>query len=523
MKIKINSILLLLSVLGIFLFSCGKNATKNVLIIGVPGDTDSFNPLVTTSRFGSEMSKMLFQSLLIEQPDFVSFKPALARSWEMMDNDSRIRFHLRSDVLWSDGVPLTAADVEFTFQLQTDPDIGWAGANVKEHISQVRVLNDSTIDFYFDTLYPYQLMDACEGVIVPKHIFADKSAEQIKSFDFALDGVFSGPYVIQSWVPNQFIELLRNEKFSVEGLPKLPRIVFKIVPDKTQLLTQLKTGEIHFIEGVPPANADFSNSPQLRLEHFPYAQFNQISWNTSRSLFASARVRRALTMSIDRPTLVQHLLKGYGKVYDSPIHPMLWAYNPDLESIPFDPETAKTLLKEEGWTDSNNDGWLDKNGKDFEFQMLTNIGSQVREDALVMIQEMLKKVGIKVIPQRLEFSAYVEDLMSRDFDALLLGMMSATKVDVYPIWHSSMIESPGFNLSCYQNKRIDEIIEQAPDILEPEKSRPLWYEFQEIIVQEQPATFLWIPERIVGMDKQLKGIQFSPVSTFFNIAHWYWE
>ena len=152
---------------------------------------------------------------------------------------------------------------------------------------------------------------------------------------------------------------------------------------------------------------------------------------------------------------------------------------------------------------------------------MTNIGSQVREDALVIIQEMLKKVGVKVVPQRMEWSVYVEKLVSRDYDAVLIGMMSATKVDVFPVWHSSMCGPDGFNLSCYKNDKVDELISSTRTIINRQAAIPLWYLLQDIIVDDQPATFLWIPERLVGLDSRLAGYKFSPVSTFFNIAEWY--
>jgi len=516
---------ILLFFMQIFIFSCNSGKDYSALVIGVSGDTDSFNPLLTRSRFGTELSKMMYLSLMVEQPDFVTFEPGLARSWEINDNGRRVRFNLRTDVFWTDSVKVTAADVEFTYQKQIDEKIDWTGASVKDRIKSVIVVNDSTIDFIFEQPYTYQLMDINEGIILPRHVYQHVKPEEWKDLDFTRNPVSNGPYKLKSWIPNQYIELVKNELFYKADLPKINQIIFKIVPDKTQLLTQLKIGEVHVMEGVPPQEAArlLTDNKIVVIEHFPYAQFVQIAWNLKKKNFQNKDIRRALTMAIDRQTLVDHLLQGYGQVCKGPIHSMLWAFNPDLQDINYSPDEAKSLFARLGWTDTNGDGYIDKNNSNLEFKLMTNIGSQVREDALVIIQEMLKKIGVKVVPQRVEWSVYVEKLMARDYDAVLIGMMSATKVDVFPVWHSTMCGPEGFNLSCYKNSKVDEIITTVRQMVDRESATSLWYQFQDIIIADQPATFLWIPERLVGLDSHLNGYKFSPVSTFFNIAEWYRE
>jgi peptide/nickel transport system substrate-binding protein len=286
----------------------------------------------------------------------------------------------------------------------------------------------------------------------------------------------------------------------------------------------LKTGEIHVMEGIPPHElAGLVEDSGVQIKHFPYAQYVQIAWNLNNTLFKDKHVRKALTHAIDRAALVEHLLKGYGVVCAGPIHPILWASETNLEPLPFSPEKAKGLLAQAGWRDTNDDGILDDGARDFEFKLLTNIGSQLREDAQVMIQEMLRQVGVCVIPQRLEWSVYVERLMSRNFDAVLIGMMTATKVDVFPAWHSTMIGPDGFNLSCYTNVEVDRLIERSRQIADREEALPLFDQFQNIIADDQPATFLWVPDRIVALDANIVGCRFSPVSTFFNIHQWAFE
>ncbi len=518
--------LLLLLLIMLIWIACARlgNDGEDTLIIGITGDTDSFHPLLTRSRFGSEIAQLRFLNLMKEQPDFMTFKPELARSWNVEDGGKRIRVHLRTDVFWSDSVKVTARDVEFTYRKQTDDAIGWASSSIKDHIQAVTVIDDSTVDFIFDRPYMYQLMDINDGVILPAHALEGLSNEEFKkAFDRNIPE--NGPYRLQTWVPNQYMEFVGNELYFDKNTPKIKRVIFKIVPDKTQLINQLKTGEIQVVDGLLPHEAAklARLNQHLRVEHFPYIQCVEIAWNLRKKLFSDVRVRKAMTLAIDREALVDHLLSGYGKVCTGPIHPLLWAYNPNLKPLPFDPEQAKALLKTAGWRDTDADGYLEKNGRKLEFGLLSNVESQLKKDAQIMIQEMLKKVGIKVKIRRLEWSVYVEKLMGRDYDAVLVGLMSATKVDPMPAWHSSMIGVDGFNLSCYRNKRVDWIIEQARESASKERALPLWYEFQEIIVRDIPATFLWIPDRIVGLDSRIQGCTFSPVSTFYNLPQWYYQ
>ena len=508
------------------IFSCGARIDKShILVIGITGDTDSINPILTRSLFGNELSQMLFLNLMEEQPDFITFEPELAKSWEVSPDRKAYTFHLRTDVYWTDSTKVTADDVLFTFQLQKNKDIGWSGSSSKDHIADVRKLDDSTVVFIFDRVYLDQLMDINEGVILPAHILNHLTPEEIKSAPFSLMPVTDGPYRLKSWMPNQYIELEANDLFYDASLPNIKSIVFKIVPDKYQLLNQLKTGEVHFVEGVPAKEISSGEDGYsgIVFQHFPYLQYVQIFWNMKKPLFQDVRIRKAMTLAIDRQALVNFLLTGYGKVCRGPIHPQLWAYNPNLEDVPYNPEKAKMLLKECGFQDNDQNGFLEKDGQEISFTLMTNIGSETKEDAQVMIQEMLKKIGVRVVIQRFEWSVFVDRVVARDFDAVLMSMMSATKVDLFPAWHSSMSGPEGFNLSCYANTEVDRLLETARALADQDEAKNLWYHFQDIISRDVPGTFLWVPERVVGLDKRIKNVRFSPASAYFNLPEWSFE
>ena len=208
-KIKLNALLFLIVVVC---FSCGRGDLKtDTLVVGIVGDTDSLNPLLTRTRFGGELSKMLFLSLMEEQPDFITFKPQLARSWEFSEDKKSVTFHLRNDVYWSDSVKVSAQDVSFTYEKQKDETIAWTGKSVKDRITKVLAVDDSTVQFNFDKPYMHQLMDINEGVILPKHILDKLAPEDWQNCDFNQYPIGNGPYKLKSWVSNQHISGFSKE------------------------------------------------------------------------------------------------------------------------------------------------------------------------------------------------------------------------------------------------------------------------------------------------------------------------
>jgi peptide/nickel transport system substrate-binding protein len=212
----------------------------DTLVIGTIGDADSLNDLTSTAISGSDVIGLLFLQLTRTNPDF-SHAPSLAESWEFSEDHLELTFHLRDDVFWHDGVKTTAHDVKFTFEKQRDPNIGYSAIKWKQFIKECVVLDDYTVKFVFERVYPYQLMDAVVGAVLPKHILEKVSDEEMVSTDFNRNPVGNGPYRFKEWKAQQYIEVEANENYFA-GRPPLDRILFKVVPDQENLVLQLKNG-----------------------------------------------------------------------------------------------------------------------------------------------------------------------------------------------------------------------------------------------------------------------------------------
>ena len=218
--------------------------TGGTLVIGSISDVDSWNEYISQQSFANFLLRRVYLRLAELKPGPLShpngYEPSLAESWEASEDGLSLTFHLR-EVLWSDGTPIRAEDVRFTWQAQTSEHVPWISAESKTRIRDVEVVDARTVRFHFDAIYPYQFLDAVEGGILPKHVFGEIPFERWKDHDWLSAKVGSGPFVPSSHRPGEQLELVRNPNYYRSGRPYFDRIVVRVVPDISNLLTQLRS------------------------------------------------------------------------------------------------------------------------------------------------------------------------------------------------------------------------------------------------------------------------------------------
>jgi peptide/nickel transport system substrate-binding protein len=500
----------------------GAPVDGGTVVIGVISDIDNLLDVTSTTASAQEIIDQMFLTLVDVREDLLSFDPLLARSWEAGADGKSWTFHLAPEARWHDGRPVTARDVAFTHELHTDPSVGYAARSWKEFITEVVVVDDHTVTYRFDRAYPYQIMDANVGAVLPEHLLRDVPRTELASCDFSRRPVGNGPFRFSGWEMQQTVELVADEGHFL-GRPHLDRVVFRIVPDKTSLLTQLETGEIDVMEDVPPHEVARLEqmSGKLRVERFVGRTYTYIGWDSTNPLFESPRVRRALGMAIDRQGIIDALCYGHAKPCLGPIHPILWAYHENLPPLPYDPEGARAILAEEGWTDADGDGVLDRNGVPFEFELKTNLGNQVRMDASVMIQSQLEKVGVRVSPRTYEWTVLWDSVIRHSYEtAVLVGWNVGLKVDLKSMFHSES-RSEKYNHTGYANAQVDELIDRALSAETFAEAGPLWKRVQELIVEDQPYTFLFILDRIYGVNERVRGTVPDTRGYYRNLRDWW--
>jgi peptide/nickel transport system substrate-binding protein len=382
-----------------------------------------------------------------------------------------------------------------------------------------------TVRFHFSRVYAKQLLDANEGPVFPKHAWETLPFAQWRHNGdwFRQHLVVDGPFTIASWQPQQQIILQRNDKYYEKGLPYLDRVVMRQIRDQASGMTQLLSGELDFLPQIAPTDAPrVKASPRLELITYWFNIYVAAIWNNEDPLFRDPEVRRALTLAIDRKTIVETLLGSYGKVADSPILTSVWAHDPAVRPWPYDPTEAARILAAKGWKDTDGDGVLDKDGKPFAFELLTNTGNQLRADATVMIQNQLQKVHVRATPRQVEFNTLAAVTIAGKFQAAMMGYTIDTSLDLRSNFASGSI-AEGSNYPRYRNPEVDRLVDLAaaqPDVL---AERPYLNQIQEIVHREQPVTFLWESQRLSAVNKRVKNVLPTATFSFFNLKEWWVE
>lgn len=497
------------------------------VVVALTQDISNFNEY---TGFGESTENAifdwLFPSLLQEQPDYQlhppSFSPQLAVSWEFSQDNRQLTMTLRDNARWSDGTPVTAEDVAFTFRVQKDPRLAWPGREIKDFIQKLEVLSPTQVRFTFSRVYPYQLMDLNDGHILPAHRWGSVPLEEWEHTDFEKLLVTSGPFRLGSHLPNQALVLVRDPNYWDQPKPYLDRVVFRIIPDVSQQLAQLVVGQVDVVLMVPPREAALvKQNPALELVEVPSRLWGFVGWNNRRAPFSDRRVRRALTLAINRQALVDTVYWGYARLARGPIPSTLWAANKQLPLLPYDPGQAASLLEAAGLRDTDGDGWREFQGKPWVIELLYASVNPLRAQAALLIQADLAKVGVKVRPTPIEFTAAMARQEEGNFDAVISAWEEATKVDLTSLWVTPSPQAGSSNFIGYSNPEVDQLVAQAREETDLEKVKLLLNRAQEIIVEDQPVTFLYEAVRLVGLSRRVKGANINPISPFFNLPEWY--
>jgi len=398
-------------------------------------------------------------------------------------NEPIITFHLRDDVLWHDGVPFTSEDVVFSYEVVMDERTNTVRRPLFEPVKRVEALDPWTVRVRYKRPYVPGLENWGMGII-PKHILEGKD---INKAPFNRKPIGTGPFRFEEWVTAERVVLKANERY-FEGRPYLDKVSFRIVPENAiaELEFMTKGGDFW---GIPFFKYKrYEEDPRFETFSIFSGDFSYVGWNLQKKLFQDVRVRKALCMAVNREAIVKYLTYGKGEVATGPFSARFWYGNPDVKPLPYDPEAAKRLLAEAGWEDIDGDGVLEKDGQEFRFTLSSGAGEQT--NIPVLIQSDLKKIGVKMDIETLEWTVFeTERLLNRHFDAVILGWSIGTDPDQYEIWHSSQI-GKGFNFVGYSNPEVDRLLELGRSEYDRQKRKAIYHRLHEIIYDDQPYLFL---------------------------------
>lgn len=500
--------------------------------IGLFGDISSLNSLTSSDANANNVMRDILLMTLVKYDEQLNPVPYLAESWDTVrvaGDSLDLTFRLRRDVKWHDGQPTTAEDVRFTFERAITPETAFPNiSGFAEYSRSVQLVDPYTIRF---RLRPHSdFLDIWyQTAIMPEHLLGDVPPAQLLNHPFGTTSpTGNGPFRFVRRVPNVEWVFEANPDFpeALGGRPYLDRVVIRVVPEMTTLLTELLTGSIDMYVGANPDQAaQIEAAPNTRLVASPYRQWVFVGLNTRRPMFRDARVRRAIGMAINRQEIVDALLFGYGEIARGTLTPAHWAFDREdpRTVIPYDTAGARRLLAEAGWVDRDRDGILENaQGADFRFEVITNQGNEVREDILEIVQADLRPLGIVAQPRLVEWNTMRARLQEREreFDAVVSGWVNYFRQDDRDILHSRHVDAP-YQYVGYSNPRADVLMDTLAVITDREQARPLWKEWQRILTQDAPYIPLYIPQRLNGLSERLQGVDIDVRGEWISIKDWW--
>jgi peptide/nickel transport system substrate-binding protein len=478
-------------------------------------------PHVSSDIYQSLLEQFVTQSLAARDPDTLEWKPLIAKSWEVSEDGLTLTFELRRDVWFSDGEPLTADDVVYTYNLIMNPKI--AAPRSRAYYEKVAAVEkDGDYRVVFTMREPYfKSFEFCGGMaILSKRFYSRFTPEQYNEMPGLLFG--SGPYKLsvapRLWKPGSGkIELVRNEQYWGEE-PAIDRLVFQEITDDAARLTTFTNGELDRYGATPEQYLSLKNNRDIlaRANLFEYETVNTgyryIAWNQVASdgrpsRFADKRVRQAMTMLTNRPQMCERLMVGLGTPATGPFHRIGKQASPDVKPWPYDPKRARALLEEAGFEDRDGDGVIeDADGEPFSFRLIYPASSANYQEMVFYLRDAYARAGIQMIPDPLEWTIMLQRIGQRDFDAMTLGWSGTPEGDPYQIFHSSQVGDGGDNYVHFINKELDGLIEQARVTMDADKRMPMWHRVHEILHEEQPYTFLFTSKSVTFVDKRFRNL-----------------
>ncbi len=452
-------------------------------------------------------------------------RPRFPEILPVAEHNPVILFDLRRGVRFHDGHEFTAKDVKFTYQALMNPKNLSPRTSDFEPIKDVEIIDPYTVRVVYKRLYSPAITGWTMGIL-PEHLLNDqalakemdarglsavaRAAFGLRDSEFNRHPIGVGPFRFVEWQSDEFIHLQRNEDYW-EGPPEYAHIYVRVIPDLLTQEMEFRTGAIDYYAALPHQVARYKQDDTYQSFSSPAFAYTYIGYNMHNPLFADKRVRRALGMAIDVNEIITYLLYGEGERVTGPYPKETEWYDQSIAPLPYDPDGARRLLEELGWK-MNAEGWLEKDGKTFEFNLITNSGNPQRKNIMTIAQNAWKKIGIKCNTQYFEWAVFLEDFINTGaFDATVLGWTTPpTDPDLFQLFHSSQSGPQQLNHVAYNNPEADELIVRIRQEYDPVQQRELAHRLHRVIAEDQPYTFLYAPLSTRILDKKIVIVEHNP-------------
>lgn len=470
-------------------------------------------PFINTDVYGRRIVDRVAEPLAVFDPTTLALVGLLADAWQYAADGTWLRVHIRPKATFSDGKPVTAEDVRFTFKdyiLNPLVEAPAARAGL-DYVADVKVIDEKTVEFAFhpDKVLFLNLANTLNQNILPKHYYSRFEPTQINSSTSLLMG--SGPFRLESndpdrqWNPGEDLVLVRNEQYwATKARSPLAAMRFKSITDESARLVAYRKGEGHITTPTAPQFTEVQKEAGWAEANRSLNWINMrggytfIGWQCGLRAgkrltpFADKRVRQAMTMLLDRERMINEIWNGVGGVSKGPFNPQSPAADPTNSPWPFDLDRAKALLAEAGWRDRDGDGILEnEKGEPFEFEATMPSGGDIYDRIGSFLKSACLKAGIRCTVRQIDWAVYSEVGKARDFDALFLGWQSnQPESDVRQMFHSDSIKAGGDNFVQWNSPEGDRLIDVGRRTLDEGERMKIWHQLERVLHDEQPYTFV---------------------------------
>ena len=495
--------------------------------------------------------------LLDEAAEQESYLPVLAESWSFSEDGTLLTLNLRKDVKWHDGVPFTADDIVFQLNAICDGRLNSSrygsvlinvkgakeyyayttalangeaeGLEVVESVEGFTKLDDYSLTIEYAQPYAGAMATLADMLFSPKHIWEPIPIEEWRTAPELGTPIGTGPYKFVKYEQDQYVEFVANEDY-FNGKPKIETFIYKIVNQDTAQI-ELINGDLDVVAMISNVRNDslkIYTDAGMEVIEFADAGYQYMNMYTRDEKLSDVRVRQAICYAIDRQGIVDNLMDGHGVVLDAPTISTSWAYPKREEGIlnpyAFDIEKAKELLAEAGWTDTDGDGFVDKDGVKFTTSLIFPVGNKIREQSAPIIAQGLKMAGIDCTLESMDFNTLSPRMVTgTDFEMGLIGLSINSDPDVFTYFHSSEADTGNFNMARYENPEMDRLIEASQVEMDTAKRKEIFYDIFTILNHDLPFICLYSLNEVRAHTPKLKGYQVGNFFEFPSVEQWYFE
>ncbi|MDX1582457.1 MAG: ABC transporter substrate-binding protein [Thermoanaerobaculia bacterium] len=492
-------------------------AEGGTLLRHLSGDVSTLN-FVRHNTLNEKYVLSCLHDPLLSWNDSLELVPGLAESWDVEDAGRKFTFKLDPRANFSDGTPVKASDVVFTLKKIVDPEsrsAQYAGLFSGLDLSRTRAVDEKTVEVVFSIARASQIQ-AFNIPVLPEHVYGEG---EFSEHDF--DVVGTGPYVLERRVPGQEIRLKRRDNYWRKS-PFIEEIVFRVIGDDTTAWNAMRRGELDAMKISTDRWVEAKASPAasriMDFYVFYELEYSFIAWNNRHPALSDRRVRRAMSMALDRQSLIESLYQGTARIITGPFTPDQPYYNAQVEPIQYDLEQAASLLEQAGWTDSDGDGIRDRGGEPLSIEMFLSAGSTFSQQAAQVLQEALAQIGVELEITPLERATFFSRIIEGDFEAAFLSWGIDFDPDQFTVFHSSQFPPSGQNFVHYSNPVADELIVEGRNELDREERIEIYQRLHEVLAEDQPYTWVVQESKKWAVNKRIRNVE---VAQGIGLFLWY--